>query len=429
MNTSLEQHLTRLLTLTFIMVGCLATGLAFYLVYNEAQAYQDADLRQMAVLSSHYSFNHKSAVSVSAQLKNFDPEMGIKIFALSPQLKSSWLPADLSAGYHTINSEEGNWRVYVIKEGISDGIAAAQPTDAMDEIALHSTLVTLLPLLVLLPILLWLAVRIVRRGFAPLRALALALETHMSEQPSLLPEADLPKEIAPFVQAINRQTLRIQRYIIQQQRFIADASHELRTPLAALSLQAQNLEQADNCNDMRSRLVPLRAGIERAHQLTAQLLSLSRNQSGVPNFVKLAMSSWLRDVIVQYLPIAEAKSVDLGLEDPGHVLLFTDPDVLATVVRNGLDNALRYTPTGGQVTLKVSRLQEMCLLEIIDTGPGIPESKLERVFTPFYRLDATHEGSGLGLAIAREAATRLGGTLRLRKAGKQGLVFCYQQAC
>ncbi|MDA8327710.1 MAG: HAMP domain-containing sensor histidine kinase [Betaproteobacteria bacterium] len=430
MNHSLEQRLIRILALAIVVVGCLASAWAFQLAYTEAREFQDANLQQIAMLPSHeWQPNQTDSLHLS-MLAGMDPEMRLRLIKLNPDGKSTWLPANLSPGFHTLNLKDGNWRVFVRQSKTGYRIAAAQKTDEGDEIAFNSTLITFLPWLLLLPVLIWLSVRIVRRSFAPLHTFAQALETHQHEQPDLLPETGLAKEIAPFVHAINQQTLRIQRNMAQQQRFIADASHELRSPLTALSLQAQNLAQVENCADMRARLVPLQAGIARAQQLAVQLLNLVKHQIGVPNFLMLDMSPWIRKLIAEYLPVAEAKMQDLGLDDPGHILLYTDSDALGLVLRNALDNALRYTPEGGQITLRLVPQQDNVTVEVIDNGPGIPEDEREHVFAPFYRIiDAIPGGSGLGLSIAREAAIRLGGMISLHAGhGGKGLVFRYQQS-
>jgi two-component system OmpR family sensor kinase len=429
MNNSLEQRLIRILILAIVVVGCLASAWTFQLAYTEAREFQDANLQQIAMLpSKEWQPNQTDSLRLSG-LAGMDPEMRLRLIKLNPDGKPSWLPVNLSPGFHTLNLKDGNWRVFVRQSKAGYRIAAAQKTDEGDEIAFSSTLITFLPWLLLLPVLIWLSVRIVRRSFAPLHTFAQTLETHQREQPDLLPETGLDKEIEPFVRAINRQTPRTQRNMVQQQRFIADASHELRSPLTALSLQAQNLAQVENCADMRARLVPLQAGIARAQQLAVQLLNLVKHQIGTPNFLMLNMSPWARKLIAEYLPVAEAKTQDLGLDDPGHILLYTDPEALGLVLRNALDNALRYTPEGGQITLRLVPLQDNVTIEVIDNGPGIPEDERERVFAPFYRiLESIPGGSGLGLSIAREAAIRLGGTVSLHtgQSGK-GLVFRYRQ--
>jgi two-component system OmpR family sensor kinase len=426
MKHSLERHLSRTLGLAIVLTGLLAGAVAFGFAYMDAQAFQDDTLKQIAALADGgalHGYADKSAIA------NIDPEVRIRIMDLSSGAKPAWLPEDMKTGFHTLDSSEGDWRVYVRQTDHGTRIAAAQATEARNEIAINSALRTLTPLLVLLPLLVWLAVRIVRGELGPLRRLAQTLDERSAEYPEALSDVGLPYEIVPFVHAINRQMERIRRLMGQQRRFIADAAHELRTPLTALSLQAQNLEQASTQDAMRSRVAPLRAGIERARRLTEQLLNLARSQDGTRSPQSVDVSKMARELIAECLPLAEAKEMDLGLEDPGGMVLFTEAETLRLVLKNALDNALRYTPAGGEITLRMYSEGADAVIEVQDSGPGIPVKERERVFDPFYRIEgAPDDGSGLGLAIARDAAARLGGTVSLHDGPRgAGLVFRYRQ--
>jgi two-component system OmpR family sensor kinase len=136
-----------------------------------------------------------------------------------------------------------------------------------------------------------------------------------------------------------------------------------------------------------------------------------------------------RELIVEYLPLAEASTIDLGLEDAGNIILTAEHQTLRLVLKNALDNALRYTPPHGEVTLRLYADDGDAVIEVVDTGPGIPAAERERVFDPFYRIEgAGGDGSGLGLSIARDAAVRLGGTVSLHdRRDESGLVFRYRQ--
>lgn len=180
---------------------------------------------------------------------------------------------------------------------------------------------------------------------------------------------------------------------------------------------------------MRERVPPLLDGIERARRLTSQLLSLARTQADTREQVATNVSAMAREMIAEYLPVAEARHIDLGLDEIAPLSLHAEPDALRLIIKNALENALKYTPEGGEVTLRLLNEGGNAIIEVVDDGPGIPASERKRVFDSFYRMPGTTgEGSGLGLAIAREAANRLGGTVSLheRREGS-GLVFRYQQ--
>jgi two-component system OmpR family sensor kinase len=283
----------------------------------------------------------------------------------------------------------------------------------------------------LLPVLIWLIVRIVRSQLAPVAQLARSLDEQSAHHPRQLPINDLPQEITPFVHAINRLLERISHLMGQQRRFIANAAHELRSPLTALSIQSQNLMQAGSPEVMLERISPLQDGIERARHLTEQLLSLARTQADAREQVVTNVSAMARELIAEYLPLSDARQIDLGLDEIAPLSLHAEPDALRLILRNALENALKYTPEGGEVTLRLIPEDGSAIIEIVDTGPGIPVSERARVFDSFYRMPGTAGiGSGLGLAIAREAAIRLGGSVSLHKRENGcGLIFRYQQMC
>ena len=194
-------------------------------------------------------------------------------------------------------------------------MVVAQLTAMRDEIAINSALQTLIPLLLLLPLLVWLIVRVVRGELAPIARMAKGLDEQPADRPQAIAGDDLPDEITPFVHAINRLLARVNLLIGQQRRFVADAAHELRSPLTALSLQAQNLMHAGSLDAVRERVVPLQDGIERARHLTEQLLSLARTQASVAEESMIDVSEMARELIAERLPLAEAKGIDLGLEE------------------------------------------------------------------------------------------------------------------
>lgn len=427
MSRSLRLQLSKTLVLAVLACGAVASLAAFYFAYSEAQEFQDDTLRQIAALSVGARSQMRQLDAAGKAVE--DPESRVRIVRLPIDPRPRWLPANVGAGFHTVAlpSGQGDMRIFVRDTGNGRWLVVAQSTESRNEIAFNSALRTLIPLLVLLPILVGLIAIIARRELTPLTRLSDDLDHQSAAQPSALPEAGVPDEIIPFVQAINRLLERVEKLIAGQRRFVADAAHELRTPLTALSLQAQNLAQADTPERMRERLVPLQAGIERARRLTVQLLDLARLQAGGHASTEIDVPALARELAAEFQPLAEAKEIDLGIEEAGLKSMRSDPQALGLIMRNALDNALKYTPRGGKVTLRLRRLGNGASVEVIDNGPGIPVEELERVFNPFHRLpNATAEGSGLGLAIVREAAARAGGTVSLENR-KPGLVFCFTQ--
>jgi two-component system OmpR family sensor kinase len=207
---------------------------------------------------------------------------------------------------------------------------------------------------------------------------------------------------------------------------VADAAHELRTPLAALSLQAERLQQSEMSDTARERLLRLGSGIDRSKALVAQMLALARAQGGESagsaessQRSRFVLKEAVRPVLEDLLPLAQQKEIDLGVDSPLEVEVCSRPLELGLLLSNLIDNAVRYTPPGGRVGIAVTSNAQAgrVRLEITDTGPGIPAAQRERVFEPFYRIDpGAAPGSGLGLSIVQSIAARLDIGLRLEHA-------------
>ena len=331
------------------------------------------------------------------------------------------LPPGLPPGFQTARIGTEPYRVWVRVLPDGDRLAVAQETAVRDEIARNSALRTVMPFLALVPILLLLVGELVRRIFRPVSELAGVIDQRSEQDLQPVAVEHLPAEIRPFVGAINRLLERVGQSMEIQRRFVADAAHELRTPLTALSLQAERLAGAEMSEVARARLEALRQGIERGRALALQLLAMARAQgSAAPAGTPVAVGAVFRRVLEDLLPLAEAKGIDLGvLEGPEARVLAPEVD-LFTLVRNLVDNAIRYTPAGGRVDLWVQAGHGRVTLEVKDNGPGIPEAERERVFDPFYRvLGSDQAGSGLGLAIVQAIAARLGGTISLAHADER----------
>ena len=429
MSRSIQRRLTRMLGGTILLAAVAATLAAFLLAYREAAELQDDLLRQIAMLADRGVLADPSRPAGPAAALA-DPESRIGVLRLPADPPPAWLPAGLPPGFHRLSDQAEPQRVFVRAAANGGGqVVVFQPTETRDETALSSALFTLVPLLLLLPVIAWLIVRIVRQELAPIRRLAAQLDAQPADHPGPMADAAVPEEIRPFVEAINRLLVRVGDLLQQQRRFIADAAHEMRSPLTALSVQARNLGQARSLEAARERLLPLAAGIERARRLTEQLLGLARLQAGTEPAAEVDVSALARDLIAEHLNGAEARGIDLGLDEIASVRLPATPETLRLILRNGLENALRHAPDGGEVTLRVAADPTEAVIEVIDDGPGIPTAERVRVLEPFHRLDrGAGDGSGLGLSIAREAAERLGGTLELADGpGGRGLTFRYRQ--
>jgi two-component system, OmpR family, sensor kinase len=235
----------------------------------------------------------------------------------------------------------------------------------------------------------------------------------------------LPREIQPLTHAFNALLSRLRRAAAAQGAFIADAAHEFKTPLTALKLQVQLAERADTDEERLQAFADLKGGLERTSHLVHQLLTHARQDPSVPRRVsdRIDLASLARSVAADFVPIAADRRIDLGVKDgdPATAYIHGNPESLRIMLNNLVDNAIRYTPSGGLVDITVRQRPGCVSVAVEDTGPGIPEEELTRVLDRFYRVPGTpSEGSGLGLAIVRQIARAHGAEIRLCNAA-QGL--------
>lgn len=261
-------------------------------------------------------------------------------------------------------------------------------------------------MLVLAAVLVWYGVR---RGLLPLDRLQAEIGQRSHRDMSALRMETAPKEVQPLLLAMNGLMLRLQEAMSLQQRFIADASHQLRTPLAGLQTQAEMAMRESDPARVRHALEHICASAARFSHLVQQLLSLAKVEpaSGRQlNMVMLDINQLAREVTETLVSTALAKQVDLGFEgNDAPLVIKVDGFLLRELLTNIVDNAIRYTPNNGEVTVRVEHADGVVAVTVEDNGPGIPPELRAKVFEPFYRIDEqAAEGCGLGLAIAKEIA-------------------------
>ncbi len=243
------------------------------------------------------------------------------------------------------------------------------------------------------------------RGVAPINALQRRLRARRPDDLSAIDDHAIPAEITPLVTAMNELLGRLSSNIAAQQRFVADAAHQLKTPLAALRLQADLAMKSANSPETEANLRNIVAGTTRATRLINQLLLMAsaENQDHL-QLVPLQIAKVAREVTEQWVPRALAQGIDLGFEANDETAMIRGQQLLLIEVLNNLiDNALRYAPNCGDVTVAVRASSTEVQLDVRDHGPGIAQDQRERVFDRFYRALGTQtEGSGLGLAIVKE---------------------------
>jgi two-component system, OmpR family, sensor kinase len=423
--------LRRKLLVSLLAALLAATGLGGYAIYRvaleELDEVMDYNLRQFA-LSLRNQFLNQGAPPLGRPDESLDfviqiwDSQGLRLYLSHPH---SSLPSQARLGYATVDTPDARWRVFSV-EAPGRVIQIAQPLAVRSRLAAQAALRTVLPLLALLPVMGGLIWYLVGRGLRPLARLTRAVKSRRPEALDPVSAEGAPEEVLPLVEAINGLLARLDQALATQRAFVADAAHELRTPLAALQLQAQLAERAASEAERAEALADLKGGLARATHVVTQLLTLARQgpeaEGAKPReTVDLAELAGL--AIAELLPLAEAKGIDLGAGSLENGLpVEGNPEALRSLLRNLVDNAIRYTPAGGQVNVSLVREGPELVLEVADSGPGIPEAERERVFDRFYRPDGQNEsGSGLGLAIVRGVAQTHGARVELAQSSLGGL--------
>ena len=424
MNHSLQYRLSFWLSLAILGVAVAAGVFSFIAAYREANEFQDDQLRQVAALIDPQHLPLPLEQRSGVNIADAESRMVVQILpadALAPTptpANDIQLPPTLPEGIRTITLNQQSWRVFVKNIAPGKHIAVAQQTAVRDELARDSALRSVMPFIILIPLLLLLVGVLIRRMFLPVRTLALDLDSRSEQQLGALSEHKLPLEILPFVVAINRLLARIERAVEEQRRFVADAAHELRSPLTALSLQAERLSAADMSDTARERLDVMKNGMRRTLLLLQQLLTLARVQQGsAPAAETVSLRHVIRLVLEDMMPLAERKNIDIGMTGTDDAIVDATAVELQILIKNLVDNAIRYSPAHGRIDLSLANSAATAVLQIQDDGPGIAAHERARVFDPFYRILGSDEiGSGLGLSIVKTLADRLGATLELQDA-------------
>ena len=414
--TSLQGDLGKWLLIFVAVFGVTGTLISFALAYAEAKDLQDDFLEQIGAW-----LRAGNTIETRSLLYDFDDEhIIIQPLAAERPLR---LPSDLKPGFNNVDGHDDPWRVLVV-EHRGQRYAIAQQTELREELAFSSALTSALPML-LLSLALYIGLRvIVRRQLRPLQRLAREVNDRDNDDLTHLRSDEIPQEIVPLVDAINRLLVRVEQSFARQKRFIADAAHELRTPIAGLSLMAENFRTSQ---EREAQL--LQKGLNRLQTLVEQLLNLARLQADTPHREKLvAANEVLREVVISLHPLADLKKQDLGVTRNDTIQILDRDESLWQIFQNSIGNAIRYTPEGGSINIALFEENGALVFQVEDTGPGIPPDSLSTVFEPFHRgRSHANESNGLGLAICKQIADRNGGSIFLENRESGGARFVYKE--
>ncbi|MBC7500777.1 MAG: two-component sensor histidine kinase [Herminiimonas sp.] len=325
------------------------------------------------------------------------------------------LPRQGKLGYSTVTLANGEWRVYAVQTG-SRTVQVAQKLSTRRErafsLALHSVW-PVIPVSLLLFAAAWWAIS---SALSPLNRIGRELAGRSIDSLEPVSTAGVPSEVARLLDELNSLLGRVAQGLQSQQRFVADAAHELRSPITALKLQVQTLLRSRDDIARAQAIQRLLGGVDRASRLVEQLLALAREEPTSPGTkpCETILAECMTLALADVAPLAAARQIELKVAALPDLHVIGDPDSLQILVRNLLDNAIRYTPEHGVVRIDLTAGALTATLTVEDSGPGIAMADRRRVFDRFYRVPGTSpSGSGLGLAIVKAIADRHGTVLEL----------------
>ncbi len=432
---SLRKRLTVWLLGALLLVGSACALLTFVMASEETNSLLDYQMEEIARFLASQTFVGAAPVALIPRIEmdhdieddfivQVRDEPGQMVYSSQHDLR---LPAADWLGFRTLDVSGVGYRMFSARAGPLR-ILVAQQIHTRDEAATDAALSALLPVALLLPILGFVIGFAIRRGLAPLAAVAAGIAARPPLELKPLSGFHLPSEIHPLIAEINRLLERLSSTVQSEQRFIADAAHALRTPLAALQLQADVLETALPTGaehaELRTRFDELGSGIRRSVRLADHLLAASRNEAADQISATVALDDALKVAAEHALPIAQSAGVDLSISLDAEIRVSGDRRSVLLIAGNLIDNALRHSPKGGRAVLQSRIEAAVAVIQIIDEGPGLPPGELDRVFERFYRVpgDPT-EGSGLGLSAVYAGVQCLGGSVSLRNRNdRSGLI-------
>lgn len=333
------------------------------------------------------------------------------------------LPDRITLGFSDLDTPDRRWRVYGLaaRDRI---IQVAQPLDLRRDLATAAALRSLTPLLAFAPLMALLIWWLVKSSLSSLQRLANDVARRDARTLDEVSIHGVPSEIAPLVTALNSLLVRLRQAFSSQRAFVADAAHELRSPLTALKLQLQLLGRAQSPPERTQALDDLNAGVDRATHLIEQLLTAARTdpRDATVSLQPTDLAELARRTVAEMFALARARGTEIGLDAPEHMMIAGDAAALRILIRNLLDNAIRYTPEQGRIEIGIRTDGENAVLIIEDSGPGIAEQDRERVFDRFYRREQDEQtGSGLGLAIVKNIVEQHNGAIDIGKSKFGGL--------
>jgi two-component system, OmpR family, sensor kinase len=417
---SLRRRLLWLVLAAIALASVLQASTAYRSALRQADVMFDYHLQELArsVQGGMPFAPGAREPSLDIQVQIWGPD-GAQIFRSTGRA----LPSQAILGFSDVSVDGVRYRVYSLQSP-EHTIQVAQDLDARQARARALALRAALPVALLAPLLMLAVWWLINRSLAPVERMRRQVAARPANDLAPLPDAGLPEEVLPLVRELNLLFERVRHAFATQQSFIADAAHELRSPLTALKLQAQALRRAQDDASRDAAVARLNEGIERAIAMVSQLLALAREEGergANAQWQRLDLQDVARQAVADVLPLAAERGIDVGLVTNEPAWVRGQAEALHILLRNLLDNAIKYSVQGGRVDISLGSRSGFSVLSVEDSGPGIAPAERERVFDRFYRSAGTSAaGSGLGLAIVQAVAQRHAAAVQLDASARLG---------
>ncbi|WP_211364149.1 ATP-binding protein [Propionivibrio limicola] len=440
---SLRRRLLLLVSVASLLMLGLASSISYRRARHEVQELMDDQLAktaQLVLAQAESGDDHfRELPARIAGLRGLSPRRNRltleyqigrpdgTVLTRSPDAPAT--PINGPLGYATLDDAGTPWRSLLLES--ADHALRVQIVESIpkrDKEALEIAYKTIKPIALMLPLLLLAIYFSVRRGLKPLDDLASEVSTRSADNMAALATRDVPREAQPLVAAINRLLFRLGQTLENERRFTADAAHELRTPLAAARIQAQVAQLSGSAEQRTHALAQTMAGLDRATRLVEQMLRLARLDplGRLPDSQPVPLADLARRVVAGVRDTSHAATIELDLAAPD-AIVEGDAGLLEIVLRNLIDNAVRYCPADCRIGVFLRTENGAPVIGVSDNGPGVPADELPRLIERFYRGNSvTAEGSGLGLTIVSRIAELHGARLELANRTEGGQIVGFE---
>lgn len=324
------------------------------------------------------------------------------------QRAEPYLPTNLSDGLQALTIHGTPFRMYVKTFSPEIKLAIFQKANSIHKIAFREAMRTFLSVLAALPFSIFFLYVFIKGRFKTIKQMANDVRDSVEKGVKPIVDTQIPEEVRPFVYSVNQVLVKVSNTISAQRRFVADAAHELRSSLASVMIQVDHLDSEELSEVSKRKVISLKARIKRASDFQNQLITYARlHDSDHPKGKSVAVLSIFRRVIEDMIPLAEEKNINISVIGYDDILIDVSELDLLLLVKNLVDNAIRFTPQNGKIKLSIFYWYGQYIIEVSDNGPGIAETEREMVFEPYYRIPGNGQtGTGLGLSIVKNIVIR-----------------------